>query len=382
MKKVLLISFLLFFSFTTPSFAEEEKSIKNNKIGVHILFPEEIEEAARLVNSNGGDYGYVIIPIQAGEKNIKKWQKFMDNARNFHVIPIIRLATEGDYFNTSVWRKPQFADILDFANFLDSLNWPTKKRYIVVFNEVNRGDEWGGSPNPSEYANILSYASTVFKGKSKDFFIISGGFDNASITIYGKSMNEYQFLREMNMAVPGVFKQIDGIGSHSYPNPAFSKPPSKQDSQSVATYLYEKELIESLGGKSNLPVYITETGWSRDFVSDSLASKYYKEALSGIWNNEDIKAITPFLLKAFSKPFSSFSLINPDGSKTMQYKAIEGFEKVKGEPELNQVVLGEHEEVKKNLPVKVFNEKTDPKTQEESTILMFKTVLKFFLRIE
>lgn len=165
---LLIVAFLLF---PKSSFAAEDPfSHPNNKMGIHILFPSELQEAAKLVNSNGGDWGYVTIPIQAGDKDIKKWQEFMDQAKSLHLIPLVRLATEGDYFNTSSWRKPTEADVLDFANFLNSLNWPTKNHYIIVFNEVNRGDEWGGSPNPQEYADILSYAVTAFKSRNPDFF--------------------------------------------------------------------------------------------------------------------------------------------------------------------------------------------------------------------
>ncbi len=112
-----------------PVFAVENPlRVANNKVGIHILFPTEIDKAAALVNSSGGDWGYVVIPIQSGDKDLKKWQAFMDEAKKRHVIPIIRLATEGDYFNTKVWRKPTPADVLDFANFLNSLTFPTKNK--------------------------------------------------------------------------------------------------------------------------------------------------------------------------------------------------------------------------------------------------------------
>ena len=63
---------------------------------MYILFTTELEAAAKLVNSNGGDWGYVIIPIQAGDMSKAKWQQFMDDAKGRHVIPVLRLATEGD----------------------------------------------------------------------------------------------------------------------------------------------------------------------------------------------------------------------------------------------------------------------------------------------
>ena len=104
----------------------------------------------------------------------------MDEAKKLHVIPILRLATEADTSNTKVWREPTEYDIVNFANFLNSLNWPVKNRYIVVFNEVNRGDEWGASLSADEYAHILVFAIDVFKSKSPNFFMINAGLDNAA----------------------------------------------------------------------------------------------------------------------------------------------------------------------------------------------------------
>src|SRR3989304_8156094 len=167
MKRILisvLISLAIFLYLTSKSFAiYDPLSTPNNKYGIHILFPEEISEVAHLVNSNGGQWGYVTIPIRISDRNIEKWQKFLDECAKYKVIPLIRLATEGDYFNKASWEKPNKYSMIDFANFLNSLDWPTKNRYVIVLNEPNRGDEWGGIPNPSEYADILSYAVDVFK---------------------------------------------------------------------------------------------------------------------------------------------------------------------------------------------------------------------------
>lgn len=380
--KIIFLTFLFLFFFISNSHAQDSKQedIKNNKFGVHILFTEELHDAVKLVNSNGGDWGYVTIPIQSGDKNLEKWQKFMDDAKKLHIIPIIRLATEGDYFNTKVWRKPNYSDILDFANFLNSLEWPTKNRYVIIFNEVNRGDEWGGEPNPYEYAEILSYSVTVFKSKSHDFSILLSGFDNASINVPNTYMNEYYFMREMNVQVPGIFYQIDGIASHSYPNPAFAKPASVQDSQSIATFLYEKRLIQEIGGK-DLPVFITETGWSTDKVSDSLAAEYYTEAFSGIWNSKDVMAVTPFILRANTKPFSVFSLLTPDGGKTMQYQIIENIKKIKGTPLLTKDVLGEKSIQKTDLPEKTFQLDNSPETFEIPKDSLIKKIAKWLFQL-
>lgn len=328
---IILVTLLL------PQFASQAYaivdplSVPNNIFGVHILFTSELNDAAKLINSNGGDWGYVTIPIQSGDKDLAKWQKFMDEAKVLHIIPLIRLATEGDYFENAAWRKPEFADVLDFANFLSSLDWPVTNRYIIVFNEPNRADEWGGEVNPGEYAQILSYAAEVFKAKSQDFFIISAGLDNAAENIKDEFRNQYTFMHEMYAIVPSVFGKVDAIASHSYPNPGFRQPPSVLTKKSISSFIYEKRLADLLGDKE-LPVFITETGWSKNEVSQSLIASYYKEAIDSVWSDKSIIGITPFLLTSGTGIYSQFSLTKENGEQHMDYESIKEISKIKGEP--------------------------------------------------
>ena len=70
MKKVIKLCFISFIFFifvastTTAHAIVDPLAAPNNKIGIHIMFTSELEEAAKLVNSAGGDYGYVTITIQ------------------------------------------------------------------------------------------------------------------------------------------------------------------------------------------------------------------------------------------------------------------------------------------------------------------------------
>lgn len=380
MKKIFIITFLLILPLIL--FVKEQRAegniLQNNIFGVHILFPDELNDAAKLVNSNGGDWGYVTIPIQAGDRDLEKWQKFMDSAKQNHITPIIRLASEGDYFNTKVWRKPTYNDVMDFANFLSSLDWPINNRHVIVFNEPNRGDEWEGVPNPSEYAQILNFAVNSFKARSQNFFMISAGMDNASSNIANSSINEYDFLRQMNWEIPGIFEQIDGLGSHSYPNPGFSQPPTKEGQMGINSFRYEKNLVIELGAK-DLPVFITETGWSMENVSESTAANYFGTAFRSVWTNKDVAAVTPFLLRAGTLPFAYFSLLKEDGSKTLMYKAIEDLPKIKGKPLLSQKVLGQ-KTFSQQLPIKDFSGAVkggeDKIYVPRNVVLLFKWLMK------
>jgi hypothetical protein len=373
---------LLLFWFPKSSFATENPlNVVNNKFGVHILFPEELSQAASLINSNGGDWGYVIIPIQAGDRDLKKWQTFMNEAKKLHVIPIIRLATEGDYFNTSVWRKPTEEDVLDFANFLNSLIWPIKNRYIVVFNEVNRSDEWEGKLDPEEYAEILSYAVSSFKSLSEDFFIISSGLDNAAPNEFGKYMNEYDYMIAMNNAVPGIFSQIDGLGSHSYPNPGFRIMPHILTSQSIYSFSFEKNLAYRLCGK-DLPVFITETGWSKEALSESQISEYFKYAFEYIWSDKNIVAVTTFLLQGGQGSFSKFSLINVDGSSNNIFLTLQKILKTKGKPILDMSTDISSEAMSStNLPSKIFPKNTQYKSLSAEKTDMVSDFFKWLLKL-
>lgn len=380
--KILFLFFSFFFAFTSTSYAiVDPLSVPNNKFGVHILFASELGKAKDLINTSGGDWGYVTIPIQAIDKDLAKWQKFMDDCRKLHLIPIIRIATENHYFNTSVWRKPTEEDILDFANFLNSLNWPTKNRYIIVFNEVNRGDEWEGIPSPSEYTQALSYAIEIFKSLSPDFFIISAGLDNAAANVPGKSMNQYDFMVAMNNEIPGIFGQIDGLGSHSYPNPAFSGSPLSTTKMSISSFKYEADLAFQLSGK-NLPVFITETGWSNEKLSRNQIASHFRHAFENVWSDNDIVAVTPFLLSAGTAPFLQFSLIDGNGNYNEISKELKNMQKISGQPRVNPA----DETVSflsqgRNIPSKSFPQNFQYKAfsaEKTQTIIAF---LKWILKL-
>lgn len=355
-KRILaLLCLVVSFFFISPlpvSAAENPLAVANNKIGIHILDTTELQDAAKLVNNNGGDWGYILIPIQSGDRDMVKWQHFMDDCEKYHLIPLVRLATEGDYFNTQVWRKPNYNDVTDFANFLDSLDWPTKNRYVIIFNEVNRGDEWAGHANASEYAQLLTFAVSVFKAKSPDFFIISAGMDNAAPNKDDTYINEYDYFRQMNTAVPGIFNQIDGISSHSYPNPGFSQPPDFNSATGVRSFSQERSLLQSLANNKNFPVFITETGWSADAVPEDKRVQYYDQTFKTIWNDSSIVAVTPFILQASTGPFQKFTFVNQNGSHTKQYDFLHDLAKTKGVP---------------SFPTRVLGASTGPKTNSEQT---------------
>jgi len=80
----LILSFLAIFSQKTV-FAVEPI----NKFGIHILEPYDLPKAQELVNSSGGDWGWVTTVIRDDDMNLDKWQGFMNECRERHLIPIV-----------------------------------------------------------------------------------------------------------------------------------------------------------------------------------------------------------------------------------------------------------------------------------------------------
>lgn len=304
----------------------DPRTVPNNIHGIHILHTGEISKAAELVNTSGGKWGYVTIPIQATDRNKTKWEEFMRRAYDLNIIPILRITTIP---LGGTWSAGELTDLVDFANFLNELPWPTENRYVIIFNEVNRAEEWGDTVDPEKYAHILKNAYTIFKERNQDFFILPAGLDLA-LASTSTSLSARDYMSRMKASLPEIWNYIDGWNSHSYPNPAFSASPYKTGWTGIQGYLSEVFFI----GNRELPVFITETGWDNSVLSQPTLVNYYTTAYN-LWSgNSNIVAVTPFLLDARDGPFVKFSLINTDSSNSEVFNALVNYPKVEGSPNL------------------------------------------------
>jgi hypothetical protein len=337
MKKLfsIFLTLSLLFSAGSPAHAiYDPLSTPNNRFGIHITDTNDLEDARNLVNSQEGDWGYVTTVMQENDRDYSKWQTFFDICREKHIIPLVRLATIPQ--GTS-WKRPTAGDAPAWANFLNSLNWPVKNKYVMLFNEPNHAKEWGGQTDPASYAEIVEAFSKKLKAEDKDFFILNAGLD-ASAPESDITTTEERFLQDMLASRPKVFDYIDGWNSHSYPNPAFSSPPQNTGKGSVGTFLWERQLLNELGIEKDLPVFITETGWSQRSLDETTIAGYLKIANETAWNNANIVAVTPFILNYQDGLFSEFSWKTEDGFKE-QYKVVQSLPKTKGAPKQKQKAI-------------------------------------------
>lgn len=326
-KLMFLLSLVLgWLSFVGPAFAiTDPLSTPNNKFGIHIISAtsDESSPAANLVNSSGGDWGYVTALVESKDRNRDKWQSFFNDLRRRHLIPIVRLATqpEGNF-----WKLPYEGEETAWADFLDNLTWPVKNRYVVIYNEPNQGQEWAGKADPRSYARVLDKTISALKNKNPDFFVLNAGFDASAPSKLPQFWDEVDYLKQMDQEVPGIFNKLDGWVSHSYPNPGFAGSPNGTGRGTVRTWAWELQLLKGLGLNKNLPVFITETGWKhaegidldKSLPATDTLSQYFKTAFEEAWNSRQIVAVTPFLLNYQEPPFDHFSFKKITGEKQNQ----------------------------------------------------------------
>ncbi len=314
----------LFFLMSSVYAIVDPLSVPNNRFGIHIIqaTPDESSPAARLVNTNG-DWGYITVLVESKDRDQNKWQEFFNDLRRRHLIPLVRLATqpEGNY-----WKIPYEGEEQAWADFLDALNWPTKNRYVIIYNEPNHATEWGNSVDAKSYAETLDKTVTALKNKNRDFFVLNAGFDTSTPSQPPGYEDQLIFMRQMDEAVPGIFNKLDGWVSHSYPNPEFAGSPAATGRGTVRTFLWEIQQLRNLGVNKSLPIFITETGWkhaeginySPAWPSVDTVAGYYQKAFENAWNVFRIVAVTPFLLNYQEAPFDHFSFKRITGEKQNQ----------------------------------------------------------------
>lgn len=331
----LLLALVILFPKTAKAIYRPD-SISNNKYGIHIADVNDLQDIPMLVNSSGGDWGYVTFVIADNDRDVGKWQLIFRKLRRTHLIPLVRLAT---HVENRMWVAPNELDIHEWVSFFSQLPWPTKNRYVILFNEPNHAKEWGGRIAPEQYASLAVTFAKKLKSSSDDYFILPAGFD-ASAQNTSESMDEELYLSWILATKPDFFVYIDGWTSHSYPNPDFSGSPHARGRGTIATYEWELSLLKKLGVNKSLSVFITETGWAHRGFTDRSAliapddvAQNVQIAAASVWNDPRIVAITPFLFQYEEPLFAMFSwLVSKNRQPYPFYIAYQRLPKAKGDP--------------------------------------------------
>ncbi|PIR58908.1 MAG: hypothetical protein COU69_02960 [Candidatus Pacebacteria bacterium CG10_big_fil_rev_8_21_14_0_10_56_10] len=333
---VCLAAVLLLLSLAGPA-----QAVEGQVLGVHILHPEELELAKELVapssqtspvlaadnddnnhnaTTSSPDWHYVTIPLPLSElEHPDKWQAFFNQAKELKVIPVVRLATE---FRNGAWQVPTRRQIVDQISFLSELDWPTDRRHLVVYNEVNHAAEWGGSTDPAGYADVLNFTSNWAASEPVEYVVMPAALDLAAPN--GRHTQEaFSFWRQVLAHRPDALSAIDVWNSHSYPNPGFAASPLNDGRNSLRGFQHELAFIKEQTGRE-LQVIITETGWKDSLVTRPWLESYYTYALQHIWSDPRVLAVTPFVLRGDPGPFSGFTFLDRHNQPTAHYFALQG----------------------------------------------------------
>ncbi|MBL1131523.1 MAG: hypothetical protein D8M54_23920 [Chloroflexi bacterium] len=274
-----------------------------HKLGIHLLlddgrhaWPVSIWRSHLVYARQAvGEWGYVIQLVRMDDLDVDRWQQFIDLCAELQLTPILRLATRYDTENNWWLPPPPDADnhyhtlAARYAQFITSLQWPTERHGVILLNEPNHGDEWGGAPDPAAYARFLIDVADALRAADPDVFILNAGLDpytpHTGSTPFANGQyyrDAESFMDEMVAAYPHVFSHLDGWNSHSYPLGPFTEGPWQQEFQvdwmhdasnphhiqppagiyNRGVNGYEWELFKlATYGLPALPVFITETGW-------------------------------------------------------------------------------------------------------------------------
>ncbi len=285
-----------------------------NKRGLHLLltdgrhqwpeslWPAHMAAAADIL----GPGGWVVQLVTLDDLDPVRWQRFLDLCAAEQLRPIIRLATRYDRA-MGAWDAPPadpdggYATVAGrYVAFLTALSWPGAERLVIVGNEPNHGDEWGGQADPAAYARFLLALARALHAADSAFRVLNAPLDpyapyTGAVTLAnGMTYQDAgSFLSAMAAAEPGVFQQLDAWASHSYPPGPFTAPPWEQAyrrdvlpgveapplpdppaglrNRGINGYEWELWLLSRLGAPE-LPVFITETGWRHRESSDPAAT--------------------------------------------------------------------------------------------------------------
>ncbi len=299
---------------TVRSPAPRQTLSPTNKLGIHLLlddgrnawpaaiWPEHLSYARELA----GEWGYVTELVRLDDLDPGRWQMFLDLCARLHLRPIFRLATTYDR-DRGMWLAPPagtdggYGTVAQrYTDLFSSLRWPSQPHYVIVGNEPNHGDEWGGRADPVAYARFLVETSRALHAADADVQVLNAPLDPYTPNTNGRPdergmvhLDAESFMDGMHEAQPDVFEAVDVWASHAYPlgpmiegpwqqsfridrlngahNPHHVEPPASVPNRGVNGYQWELFKLKTYG-IGDLRVMIVETGWRHAESTDPQAA--------------------------------------------------------------------------------------------------------------
>jgi hypothetical protein len=311
-QKALIASLLLLQVITPTSWAapaagptDNPAAVANNPVGVNLVRwwePHFVNAAAELVNSGGGDWGYVTVVLVDDDRNYpERFQAFLDQCAKLHITPVIRVGTTFD-LDAELWKRPEWRDAELWYRYFERMRWPTALRHLVVGNEPNLGREWGGAVDGPMYARYLAWWIEVF-GDRPYYRMYNGALDASNDTGMPDRQDMFEFIADMKKGVPDIFDRLHGWAS----NPYHFWWQSRELRYTFRSYEVE---LEAIG--RDLPVLIVESALAHIDDPRQIAD-YYQMAFEWWLNDKRVLAATPLFWNPEENSFWLFD-VGRDGT--------------------------------------------------------------------
>jgi hypothetical protein len=321
-----------------------------NKFGMHVIsmLPSENNQliwSKTLIGSGGfiKSYWPDITPGTSGPPN--EMVQFVNFAYTNNLIPVVRIDGYWADKNKCGAGLTFTCEALaaKFKTIVSAL--PRKDGtplWIEVMNENNFDSGWGGHASGAEYGQaLLLIANALHSIGDSRIKVVNGGLaDDWGIPTYGAGVKATQFIKDMFNSNPTLKTGnkgrpvIDAWASHPYPG---STPPTTNthsgagaETSTYDWYINELNILSTLG-ITNLPVLITETGYTAPPFSQDQKASNTVEAMK-YWNSDSrVLGFMPFVMSDFplgdahGKFFSEYFFVpytsgtNTDGTPTSPY---------------------------------------------------------------
>ncbi len=344
---------------TEPVASADDGSVPNNIVGLNVARLHQdkyVYVASELVNANGGDWGYLTVVWTAQDRDNGGGdfllQQFLNRCYEQHLQPIIRVSTRFDP-GLDFWMRPEEDDAERWRAFLERANWPTRQVWVVAGNEPNLGREWGGEVDAGSYAQYLSHFLDVFED-SERFKIVNAPLDASNQTNLPIMQDDFEFLAEMDAAVPGIFERLPAWASNPY------RVLHQGDDLRYTHLAYEAELA-AIG--RDMPVLITEAG-HLDTGDDQEIAAFYAEAFRDWMADPRVIAATPLFWHPDRGVFWMFDFSN-DGRMTYTsptYDVIHDLPRVHGSPDF----VTAQTNVPRSSPATALARRSDARAQRDA----------------
>lgn len=311
---------------------DDDLEPSDNAFGIGLVGPgsaSDMQLAAELTGP-GGHIKMIFPGVNKSSQGPQQgWIDALNAAYANDLVPVIRIGPP--WGDRNIRKESDDANHMDYTSLAqaykrvvqglpkddDTLIW------LEIHNEPNLCYEWvcaagqgdmeGGSKisyqkTAAEYAAFLRDVTDALHSlNDPKIKVINGGLAPGGTRWChcGQEGGEpgitaKEFLQAMDSGSPGVFGQLDGWATHSYPasNEGYGFFVPFDQAHTGLTY-YEVELATI--GQPNLPVFVTETGWRTDEASRQQIADWTVQAYTQVWLPDDrVQAIMPFILRGGS----------------------------------------------------------------------------------